>query len=62
VAAALRADNAGRRWLGGGDAGRRHGSAEENGDSIEEGYIPFIGRAREIIRPGFVQQQICHPE
>jgi hypothetical protein len=34
-------DGAERRCIGGGGAGRRHGGAEENMDSIEAGYGPF---------------------
>jgi hypothetical protein len=43
VAVALGADHAERRWLVGGGTRRMHGSAEENRDSIEEGYRPFTG-------------------
>jgi hypothetical protein len=41
VAVALGAEHVGRRWLVDGSARRMHGSAEENEDSIEEGYRPF---------------------
>jgi hypothetical protein len=39
----LGADDAGRRRLGRGGAGRRHGGAEEDKDSIGEGYATFTG-------------------